>query len=79
MWSSKYSPGPSGGPGDSVSLKACQTLLDEYLPKLKELPGAEVTRQVCGGCMDFKVSITQPLAEPDRWMNQRSPRRQAWA
>lgn len=35
----------------------------EYLPKLKELPGAEITRQVCGGCLDFKVSITQPLEE----------------
>ena len=63
----QYSPGPSGGPGDSVSLKACQSLLDEYLPKLKALPGAQVTRQVCGGCMDFKVSITQPLEEHGAW------------
>ena len=98
-WRCKYTPGPSGGPGDSESLKACQTLLSEYLPKLKALPGAEVTRQVCGGCvralpgsnprgdtrtragppfylppacapslqMDFKVSITQPLAEHGEW------------
>ena len=50
-WRCKYSPGESGGPGDSASLKACQALLDEYLPKLKALPGAEVTRQVCGGCV----------------------------
>lgn len=63
----QYSPGPSGGPGDSVSLKACQSLLDEYLPKLKALPGSQVTRQVCGGCMDFKVSITQPLEEHGAW------------
>ena len=63
----QYSPGPSGGPGDSESLKACQSLLDEYLPKLKALPGAQVTRQVCGGCLDFKVSITQPLDEHGAW------------
>jgi hypothetical protein len=63
----QYSPGPSGGPGDSESLKACQSLLAEYLPKLKALPSAQVTRQVCGGCMDFKVSITQPLEEHGAW------------
>jgi hypothetical protein len=28
-WRCKYSPGPSGGPGDSESLKACQALLTE--------------------------------------------------
>merc|ERR1719217_334921 len=66
-WRCKYSPGPSGGPDDSESLKACQSLLDEYLPKLKELPGAKITRQVCGGCLDFKVSITQPLKEHGDW------------
>ena len=66
-WRCKYSPGPSGGPGDSESLKACQDLLSEYLPKLKELPGAKITRQVCGGCLDFKVSIVQPLAEHGEW------------
>ncbi|KAL7429488.1 hypothetical protein ACHAXH_001818 [Discostella pseudostelligera] len=66
-WRCKYSPGPSGGPGDSPSLKACQTLLDEYLPALKALPGASITRQVCGGCLDFKVSITQPLKEHGEW------------
>jgi len=66
-WRCKYSAGPSGGPGDSESLKACQSLLDEYLPKLKELPGAKITRQVCGGCLDFKVSIVQPLEEHGAW------------
>ncbi|KAL7432277.1 hypothetical protein ACHAXM_003049 [Skeletonema potamos] len=66
-WRCKYTPGPSGGPGDSDSLKACQTLLDTYLPKLKELPGAKITRQVCGGCLDFKVSIVQPLEEHGVW------------
>ena len=52
-WRCKYTPGPSGGPGDSASLKECQALLDEFLPKLKALPKASITRQVCGGCMDF--------------------------
>ena len=67
-WRCKYTPGESGGPGDSASLKACQDLLTEYLPKLKELPKASITRQVCGGCMDFKVSITQPLEEHGAFM-----------
>ena len=66
-WRCKYTPGPSGGPGDSESLKACQDLLSEYLPKLKALPKASITRQVCGGCMDFKVSIVQPLEEHGAW------------
>merc|ERR1712205_120013 len=66
-WRCKYTPGASGGPGDSASLKACQALLDEYLPKIKALPKASVTRQVCGGCLDFKVSITQPLDEHGAW------------
>ena len=39
------------------------------MPKLKELPGAEITRQVCGGCMDFKVSITQPLESHGAFMD----------
>ena len=55
-------------PGDSASLKACNDLLMEYLPKLKALPGAEITRQVCGGCLDFKVSISQPLEEHGAFM-----------
>jgi len=66
-WRCKYSPGPSGGPGDSESLKACQALLDEYLPTIKELPNADVKRAVCGGCMDFKIMIAQPLADHEAW------------
>lgn len=66
-WRCKYSPGPSGGPGDSESLKACQALLNEYLPQLKALPNASITRQVCGGCLDFKVSVSQPLEEHGAW------------
>lgn len=66
-WRCKYTAGASGGPGDSASLKACQGLLEEYLPKIKALPKASVTRQVCGGCLDFKVSISQPLDEHGAW------------
>lgn len=39
----------------------------EYLPKLKEIPKAEITRVVCGGCGDFKVIINQPAAEHGAW------------
>ncbi|KOO34250.1 hypothetical protein Ctob_012750 [Chrysochromulina tobinii] len=69
-WRCKYTAGPSGGPGDSASLKECQALLKEFLPKLKALPKAEITRQVCGGCLDFKVSIVQPLEEHGAWAGQ---------
>merc|ERR1719248_133184 len=67
-WRCKYTPGASGGPGDSASLKACQALLADYLPKIKDsLPKAEITRQVCGGCMDFKVSVVNPVEEHGKW------------
>lgn len=69
-WRCKYSYGPSGGPGDSESLKACQALLDKYLEVLKELPNVEVTRVVCGGCRDFKVIMNQPAADHDSWKAQ---------
>jgi len=70
-WRCKYSPGPSGGPGDSESLKACQLLLEEFVPQVQELlPSATITRQVvCGGCLDFKVSISQPLKEYGLWLS----------
>ena len=61
-WRCKYSPGASGGPGDSASLKACNDLLTEYLPKLKALEGAEVTRQVCGGCVRAAAPRTHACA-----------------
>merc|ERR1719506_1544328 len=64
-WRCKYTPGASGGPGDSASLKACQDLLNEYLPKLKALPNSQVTRIVCGGCSDFKVVTNSPKADYD--------------
>ena len=48
-------------------MKATEELLQEYLPTLKALPAAEVTRVMCGGCHDFKVVINQPCAEHDAW------------
>jgi hypothetical protein len=66
-WRCKYALGPSGGPGDSTALKAAQALFSEYAAQLKALPGAEVTRVVCGGCGDFKVIVNQPAAEHDAW------------
>ena len=66
-WRCKYSMDSDGGPANSESLKAAEALLQEYAPKLKALPKAEVRRVVCGGCGDFKVVITQPCAEHDAW------------
>ena len=66
-WRAKYAMDADGGPGKSESLKAAQALLTEYLPKLKALPDAEVSRVVCGGCGDFKVIINQPAAKHGEW------------
>ena len=66
-WRCKYTMDAEGGPANSASLKACEALLQEYLPKLKALPAVEVRRVVCGGCGDFKVVVTQPCAEHDAW------------
>eukprot|EP00967_Tisochrysis_lutea_P131576 scaffold228865_cov27-Tisochrysis_lutea.AAC.3 len=49
-WRAKY----TGPAAESTSLQAAQMLLEKHLPTLKAL-GGEVTRQVCGGCLDFKV------------------------
>ena len=51
----------------SASLKAAQELFASYLPTLKALPQAEVTRVVCGGCGDFKVIVNQPCEQHDAW------------
>ena len=66
-WRCKYAMDADGTPAKSASLKQAQALLAEYLPGLKALPGAEVSRVVCGGCGDFKVIVTQPCAEHDAW------------
>ena len=66
-WRCKYAADASGGPADSASLKAAEELLQSYLPTLKALPNAEVTRVMCGGCHDFKIVINQPCADHDAW------------
>ena len=34
-------------------------MLQSYLPTLKALPNAEVTRVMCGGCHDFKIVVNR--------------------
>jgi hypothetical protein len=54
-----------------VSDDCCASaVLAEYLPKLKALTNAEVTRVVCGGCGDFKIIVNQPAADHDAWKAQ---------
>ena len=69
-WRCKYAADASSGPADSASLKAAEELLQSYLPTLKALPNAEVTRVMCGGCHDFKIVINQPCADHDAWKAQ---------
>ena len=52
----------SAGKASSAALVEIADLVDEYLPKLKALEGAVVNRAVCGGCLDFKIATTVPLA-----------------
>lgn len=67
-WRCKYTMDADGTPAKSESLKACQALLAEYLPKLKaDLPTAEISRVVCGGCGDFKVIINHPVDDHGPW------------
>ena len=66
-WRCKYAADASGGPADSASLKAAEELLQSYLPTLKALPNAEVTRVMCGGWHDFKIVVNQPCADHDAW------------
>ena len=56
-----------GGKASSQTLVDIADLVDEYLPKLKALEGAQVNRAVCGGCLDFKVMVTQPLEGYGPW------------
>merc|ERR1712032_310469 len=61
-WRCKYT-----GPADaSASLKACQDLLADTLPKIKALSDVQdVKRVVCGGCLDFKVVVAFPADKYD--------------
>merc|ERR1719181_553940 len=66
-WRCKYAADASGGPADSASLKAAEELLQSYLPTLKALPNAEVTRVMCGGCYNFKIIVNQPADDHGAW------------
>jgi hypothetical protein len=56
-----------GGKATSKTLVEIADLVDEYLPQLKKLEGAEVNRSVCGGCLDFKLSTNVPLDTFGPW------------
>jgi hypothetical protein len=56
-----------GGKATSKALVEIADLVDEYLPQLKALEGAEVNRSVCGGCLDFKLSTNVPLDTFGPW------------
>merc|ERR1711862_38481 len=61
-WRCKY----AGPAPESASLKACQDLLADFLPKIKALSDVqEVKRVVCGGCLDFKVVVAFPADKYD--------------
>ena len=63
-WRCKY----EGDKATSESLEAIAKVVDEYLPELKKLSdGATVNRLVCGGCLDFKLQTTLPLADYGSW------------
>jgi hypothetical protein len=59
-WRCKY----TGPAPESTSLEAVENLFEKHLPALKALDG-EVFRQVCGGCLDFKVSSPREAAPFD--------------
>ena len=62
-WRMKWSP-----ENDKKSLQEAQAVLDATLAEVKALPGVNsVQRIVCGGCLDFKVMVTQPLEGYGPW------------
>lgn len=52
---------------DSYSLVEAQKVIDELVPQLRGMPGAEVQRVVCGGCKDLKVITSIPAADYAAW------------
>mmetsp|Transcript_151320 Transcript_151320/g.263772 ORF Transcript_151320/g.263772 Transcript_151320/m.263772 type:complete len:181 (-) Transcript_151320:146-688(-) len=55
------------GKASSPALVEIADLVDEFLPKIKELEGVVINRNVCGGCLDFKLGITVPLDTFGPW------------
>jgi hypothetical protein len=63
-WRCKY----DGDKSTSESLEAIAKVVDEYLPEIKKASkDATVNRLVCGGCLDFKLMTTVPLADFGPW------------
>jgi len=63
-WRCKY----SGDKTDSESLESVAKVVEEYLPQIKAVSkDATVNRLVCGGCLDFKLMTTVPLADFGPW------------
>lgn len=63
-WRCKY----AGNKADSESLEAIAKAVDEYLPTIKSVSDdITVNRLVCGGCLDFKLMMTVPLADFGPW------------
>jgi len=53
---------------DKASLQEVQKALDDVTPKLGAVAGVKhVQRVVCGGCHDFKVSISMPADKFPAW------------
>eukprot|EP00429_Kryptoperidinium_foliaceum_P075522 CAMPEP_0176225604 /NCGR_PEP_ID=MMETSP0121_2-20121125/21842_1 /TAXON_ID=160619 /ORGANISM="Kryptoperidinium foliaceum, Strain CCMP 1326" /LENGTH=121 /DNA_ID=CAMNT_0017564867 /DNA_START=53 /DNA_END=418 /DNA_ORIENTATION=+ len=62
-WRCKWSP-----EGGKASLTKIQALLEKYSEQLKSIPQVKkVQRVVCGGCLDFKISIAMPAAAFPDW------------
>ena len=72
-WRCKYAFDAEGTPAKSTALKAANDLLTEYLPTLKAMDGAEVSRVVCGGCADFKVITKLPADKYGGWEGSEFP------
>ena len=63
-WRCKY----DGDKSTSESLEAISKALEEVLPEIKKVSSdITVNRLVCGGCLDFKLMMTVPLADFGPW------------
>ena len=63
-WRCKY----DGDKATSASLEAIAKLVDENLPDIKKASDdMTVNRLICGGCLDFKLMMTVPLADFGPW------------
>jgi len=63
-WRCKY----DGDKSTSESLEAISKALEESLPEIRKASSdITVNRLVCGGCLDFKLMMTVPLADFGPW------------